>query len=74
VIEPAKFSKWAVPVVPVLNHDKKSIRICGDYKLTTNKASQVEQYPIPWMKYSLHFVRGVTFSHLDMSQAYHGWS
>jgi len=47
VIEPVKFSKWAAPIVPVLKYDKKSIRICGDYKLTANKTSRVEQYPIP---------------------------
>ena len=47
VIEPVKFSKWAVPIVPVLKHDRKSIRICGDYKLTANKAVHMNQYPIP---------------------------
>jgi len=39
VIEPVKFSKWAAPILPVLKHDKKSIKICGNYKLTANKAS-----------------------------------
>ena len=47
VIEPVKYSRWAAPIVPVLKHDHKSIRICGDYKLTANKASQMNQYPIP---------------------------
>ena len=47
MIEPVKYSQWAAPIVPVLKHDRKSIRICGDYKLTDNKASQMNQYPIP---------------------------
>ena len=71
VIEPVKYSRWAAPIVPVLKHDRKSIRICGDYKLTANKASQMNQYPIPKIDDLLVTLgRGVTFSHLDMSQAY----
>ena len=34
VIEPIKFSEWAALIVPVLKIDG-SIRICGDYKVTT---------------------------------------
>ena len=71
VIEPVKFSKWAAPIVPVLKHDRKSIRICGDYKLTANKAAQVDQYPIPKIDELLSTLAGgITFTHLDMSQAY----
>ena len=47
IIKPVKSSKWAAPIVPVLKPDCKSIRICGDYKLTANKASRLEQYPLP---------------------------
>ena len=47
MIEPVKYSRWAAPIVPVLKHDRKNIRICGNYKLTANKASQMNQYPIP---------------------------
>ena len=71
VIESVKFSKWAAPIVPVLKHDRKSIRICGDYKLTANKAAQVDQYPIPKIDELLSTLAGgITFTHLDMSQAY----
>ena len=47
IISTVKYSKWAVPIVPVLKQDKQSVRICGDYKLTANRASRVEHYPLP---------------------------
>ena len=46
VIEPVQFSEWATPIVPVVKGDG-SIRICGDYKITVNRAASVESYPIP---------------------------
>uniref|UniRef100_A0AAV2MCZ8 ribonuclease H n=1 Tax=Knipowitschia caucasica TaxID=637954 RepID=A0AAV2MCZ8_KNICA len=46
VIEPVKFSEWATPILPVLKPDGGA-RICGDYKLTVNPVSKLEQYPIP---------------------------
>ena len=50
VIEPIEFSEWAAPIVPVLKKDG-SIRICGDYKVTINQASQVDSYPLPRIDY-----------------------
>ena len=46
VIEPVQFSDWAAPIVPVIKVDG-SVRICGDYKVTVNRAAKVEKYPIP---------------------------
>ena len=46
VIEKVDTSEWATPIVPVLKSDK-SIRICGDFKITVNKVLAREQYPIP---------------------------
>ena len=46
VIEPVKYSNWAVPVVPVMKQDG-SIRLCGDFKLTLNKAARPDIYPLP---------------------------
>ena len=46
VIEPVRYSDWATPIVPVLKADGK-VRVCGDYKLTVNRVSHLEQYPIP---------------------------
>ena len=46
VLEPVQFAEWAAPIVPVVKPDK-SVRVCGDFKLTVNKASQLDSYPIP---------------------------
>ena len=43
VIEKVTFSEWAAPIVPVLKQDG-SIRICGYYKLTVNKAAKPDVY------------------------------
>ena len=39
VIEPVQYSDWAAPIVPVLKSDKKTVRICGDFKLIVNRAA-----------------------------------
>ena len=46
IIEPVQFSDWAAPIVPVLKNDG-TIRICGDYKITINKAAKLDKYPVP---------------------------
>lgn len=70
VITAVRHSKWACPVVPVLKADQ-SIRLCGDYKLTTNKAAKLDCYPIPNMKDLFSGLANMTiFSKLDLSQAY----
>jgi len=47
IIEPVQYADWAAPIVPVLKADGKSLRICGDFKVTVNKASKLDRYPIP---------------------------
>lgn len=70
IITPITSSPWAAPIVPVLKSDK-SVRICGDYKLTVNKAAHVDTYPIPRLEDLFSKLSGGTiFSKLDMSQAY----
>ena len=67
---PVPYSKWAAPVVPVLKSDR-SIRICGDYKITANQAVRVDSYPLPKPEDLFAKLAGGTiFSKLDMSQAY----
>lgn len=70
-IEPVAFTDWAAPIVPVLKTDKKSIRICGDFKTTVNSASKLDRYPIPKVEGLLASLSGgKKFTKLDLSQAY----
>ena len=71
IIEPIQFAEWAAPIVAVLKSDKKSIRICGDFKVTVNSASKVDRYPIPKIDDLFATLGGgQKFTKLDMSQAY----
>ena len=46
IIEPVRFSNWAAPIVPMPKGDG-TIRICGDYKVTTNRVASLDKYPLP---------------------------
>ena len=71
VIEPIQFADWAAPIVAVLKADGKSVRICGDFKVTINQASKLDRYPIPKIEDLLaQLAGGKAFTKLDMSQAY----
>ena len=71
IIEPVQFSHWAAPIVPIVKADGHSIRICGDYKTTVNRAAKLDKYPIPRIEdLYAQLSGGKTFSKLDMSQAY----
>ncbi|KAL1274376.1 hypothetical protein QQF64_027190, partial [Cirrhinus molitorella] len=70
IILPVKYSEGAAPIVPMLKPDG-SIRLCGDYKLTVNKVSTLEQHPIPRVEDL--FARldgGKQFTKLDMIHTY----
>ena len=45
-IKPVELSDWATPIVPIVKSDS-SVRICGNDKLTGNKARRMDSYPIP---------------------------
>ena len=32
ILTPVPFADWAAPIVPVLKSDKRTVRICGDFK------------------------------------------
>ncbi|XP_021378372.1 uncharacterized protein K02A2.6-like [Mizuhopecten yessoensis] len=69
-ISPVEFSEWATPIVPIVKSDK-SIRICGDYKVTVNKVSKLDNYPIPKTEDLYATLGGGTdYSKLDLSQVY----
>ena len=71
IIEPVQFSEWAAPIVPILKADKNSVRICGDYKLTVNRACKLDNYPIPRVEDLFATLSGgKLFTKLDLSQAY----
>ena len=71
IIEPIQFADWAAPIVAVLKADGKSVRICGDFKVTVNRVSKLDRYPIPKIEDLLaQLAGGKAFTKLDMSQAY----
>ena len=45
-IESVQYSEWAMPVVPILKPER-SVRLCRDYKVTVNKVSRLDAYPLP---------------------------
>ena len=70
VIVEVTHSEWATPIVPILKRDG-TIRICGDYKITINKVSRLDCYPIPRIDdLYANLAGGVEFSTLDLSNAY----
>ena len=70
IISPVKFSKWAAPIVPVINKDG-AVHICGDYKVTANRATLTESYPLPLVdELMTDLAGGKYFAKLDLSQAY----
>ena len=70
IISPVQFSKWAAPIVPVVKQSGE-VRICGDYKITVNRACTADSYPLPRVDELLaNLAGGQYFSKLDLSQAY----
>ena len=70
VISPVEFSDWACPIVHVLKSDG-SIRICGDYKMTINKYSKQDQFPLPKANDLFASISGdQKFSRIDLESAY----
>ena len=46
ILEEVQNSSWAAPMVPVLKKDG-NIRVCGNFKLTANRAVRLDKYPLP---------------------------
>lgn len=62
--------EWAAPIVPVAKPNR-TVRSCGDYKLTVNQVSKLGNYPIPRTGDLLATLGGgEKFIKLDMSQVY----
>ena len=63
-------SEWAAPVVPVLKPDG-TVRLCGDYRLTINRAAKPDTYPLPRVEdLFATLAGGKSFSKLDLAHAY----
>lgn len=57
-------------IVPVMKQNG-SVRICGDYKVTANRAMKTDTYPIPRIEdLFLAMSGGLTYTKLDLSHAY----
>lgn len=70
IVEKVKFSDWAAPIVPVLKPDK-TVRICGDYKVTVNQVLDVPEHPLPTSEEIFSKLNGgQKFTKLDLSHAY----
>ena len=70
VIKKVERSEWASPVVIVPKKDK-TVRICGDYKVSINKFVEDEQYNMPTTQDLFVELGGSkVFSKLDLSHAY----
>ena len=71
VLVPVRTAQWAAPTVTVLKSDQKSVRICGSYDLTVNKAICLDQYPLPRVDELLtKLAGGKSFSIVDLKAAY----
>ena len=71
ILEPVDYSDWAAPIVAVLKSDKKSVRICGDFRMKVNPISKLNCYPLPKVEDIFAMLKkGKAFTKLDLSQAY----
>ena len=70
IITPIKSSKWAAPVVAVLKANG-NLYLCGDYKVTINKHTQKDVYPLLWIEdFFAALGGGTVFSKIDLTSAY----
>ena len=70
VIKPIEHLDWAASIVQVVKKDG-SVRICGDYHLTVNRAAKPDTYPPPRIDdIFASLPGGTTFSKLDLANAY----
>ncbi|CAC5400803.1 unnamed protein product [Mytilus coruscus] len=68
--EPEKDKELQDLLLPIVKSDK-SVRISGDYKVTINQVSKLDNYPIPKTDDLYATLSGgQAFSKLDLSQAY----
>ena len=49
ILEPVAQTEWATPMVAVLKSDK-SVRICGNLRVTVNPVANLDRYSVPKIK------------------------
>ncbi|XP_055918976.1 uncharacterized protein K02A2.6-like [Eupeodes corollae] len=70
ILSPVKFSKWASPLVVVVKKNG-DIRLCADFKVSLNKVTDMEHYPIPNVDDMLASLEGGSvFCVLDLTGAF----
>ena len=47
ILKAVAHSEWATPIVAVLKSDKKTIRLCGNFRMTVNPVAKLDRYPVP---------------------------
>ncbi|XP_064478224.1 uncharacterized protein K02A2.6-like [Ornithodoros turicata] len=68
--KPVDTSEYGTPIVPVVKKDC-TVRLCGDYKVTLNPYSNVDNYPLPRVDEVLSALAcGQFYSKIDLSRAY----
>ena len=67
-IRKVEHSDWSAPIV-VVPKTNKTVRICGDFKVTNNTTVELEHYPLPNVEDLFASLAGV-FSKQDLSHAY----
>ena len=69
-MESVDVSEWATLIVPVIK-ENGSIQICGDYKMTVNQVSQLDNYPIPKTETLFAEISGCNkFAKLDLKHTH----
>ncbi len=67
-LEPVTHSEWATPLVARMKADKKSIRLCEDFKVTVNQVAKLDHPKVEDLFATLK--RGRLFTKLDLRHAY----
>ena len=70
IIEPIQYLEWAAATVAVIKTDQL-IRLCGDYKMTVDKCTNLDSYPIPKIEdLYTKLSQGRKFTKLDFRSAF----
>jgi len=71
ILEPVEYADWAAPVVAVLKSDWKSVRLCGDFRMTVNPVAKLHRHPILKVENLFATLQGgKKFTKFDLSQVH----